>query len=185
MYRKENPIQENMNLISRAPARLVLKIRQVFLSFPIKHSHKNKFEPFYPITAHYHNVSFPLGVCVYVLSQWIPVSSDTFPSSYLTSSEWQDMYVTFVGSLDQQHIIPRNQFGGLNYSHSFRPQNIIIRMCLIFIQPHKQEYKDFVWYFVPNNSWVKILSPSQTKSSIKFASVLPNWSPFALQRVPK
>ena len=44
---------------------------------------------------------------VYTWSQRSSSESDTI-LSYLTSSEWQDMYVTFAGSLDQQHIIRRN-----------------------------------------------------------------------------
>ena len=56
---------------------------------------------------------------------------------------------------------------------------------LVFSQPNKHKHKGLMSYFrawsrsfVPNNSWVKFLSPSQTYSPIKLASVLPNLPPF-------
>ena len=123
---------------------------------------------------------------MYTWSQRSSVASDTI-HSYLTSSEWQDMFVTLAGSLDQQHIIQGNSI--IHILDSNGTAMILITQCWkaqfvfcsyfhnVFI---KQEQRKAMLvspesYSAPNDSSVKILSQSQTYSSIKFASVLPNW----------
>ena len=147
MYRKENPIQENMNLISRAPARLVLKIQQVFISFPIKHSHKNKFTQSLHIIIMFHFFfESPWCMCVRPLTmdpsqQWhLPV--------LLSDKLWMTRHVRDVcGQLGSTAHNPTesiwgfelfSQFSSSKYHnpHVFNlhsaSQTGIQRFCLIF-----------------------------------------------------